>query len=260
VSVNLGSLFYELGIEDNTKKDLDEAARRQQQWEKTHGKVEIAVDANIKKAFDNLEKARKAVAKADGTKAVMFVDADGEHVTTELEVAKRELVKAEREFEQRKLKVKAEGGVGGGLRDAEGDELGPGVGAHGPLLGGGDLLGGHPLGVGLLGLRSGGGVHLLALGDQIEVGFVLGAGVGGGAGGALGDDLVEGGLLLGGERDLAVGGRGGRRGAVRGRGGGGSGRGVNQDVGHRGHHRPGVGHVTGHRAVPAAAAASGRSP
>jgi len=108
VSVNLGSLFYELGIEDNTKKDLDEAARRQQQWEKTHGKVEIAVDANIKKAFDNLEKARKAVAKADGTKAVMFVDADGEHVTTELEVAKRELVKAEREFEQRKLKVKAD--------------------------------------------------------------------------------------------------------------------------------------------------------
>lgn len=108
MSVNLGSLFYEIGIEDNTKKDLDEAARRQQQWEKTHGKVEIAVDANIKKAFDNLEKARKAVEKADGTKAVMFVDADGEHVTTELEVAKRELAKAEREFEQRKLKIKAD--------------------------------------------------------------------------------------------------------------------------------------------------------
>ena len=76
MSVNLGSLFYELGIEDNTKKDLDTAKRKVERWERDTSAT-VQVGADWSKADQSLKAASKAVAGVDGQSATVRVDGDG---------------------------------------------------------------------------------------------------------------------------------------------------------------------------------------
>lgn len=57
MSVNVGSLYYELGIEDNTKKDLAAAATATAKWEADNGQIEVTVDARWEKAKAALDAA-----------------------------------------------------------------------------------------------------------------------------------------------------------------------------------------------------------
>ena len=61
MSVKLGELYYELGIEDQTKKDLADAKRSVQKWESSTSAT-VQVGADWKDAQGELKSASKAVA------------------------------------------------------------------------------------------------------------------------------------------------------------------------------------------------------
>lgn len=108
MSVKLGELYYELGIEDQTKQALADSGRRIGKWEDDNGQVTVEVDAKWTKAKKALDEARAAVEKADGSKAVYNLTADGMEVTTELAQAERKLEEAERKYERTKLKLQVD--------------------------------------------------------------------------------------------------------------------------------------------------------
>ena len=76
MSVKLGELYYELGIEDQTKKDLADAKRSVQKWESSTSAT-VQVGADWKDAQGELKSASKAVADLDGSTARVRVDGDG---------------------------------------------------------------------------------------------------------------------------------------------------------------------------------------
>lgn len=104
MSVNLGSLYYELGIEDQTKRALGDAEKRAAKFERDT-KPTVVVDAKWDKARKALDEARAAVEKADGSKAVYNLTADGMEVTTELAQAEARLEKAQATYDRTKLKL-----------------------------------------------------------------------------------------------------------------------------------------------------------
>ena len=76
MSVKLGELYYELNIEDQTKKDLSEAKRKVSLWERAT-KAVVGVSADWTDAKAELKAAGKAVGDLDGTSARVRVDGDG---------------------------------------------------------------------------------------------------------------------------------------------------------------------------------------